>query len=277
MNKQLSALRGDTILGTDVHAILSRRVPRALLGGLVFAMATTAICTTLKAEVLQAVHNFLATTTQTASGVSAAFTLTGMASTANIAVGMAATGTNVAAGAVVSSIDSATQVTLSKAHTGTITTLTITFTADAFKLLLIKSSPVRTFDGTQTNVGTPGTAAASATNVGTDEASGTGYTTGGLALTNVTPVSTNPTTSAAASFSGTIQWTGATISTVAAVIYNNSVRQGSANGITANASGSAIGRSVSVHDFGGTQSVTAGTLTLTVPTQDGTTGLIRIT
>lgn len=239
-------------------------------------MATTAICTTFKAELLQAVHNFLITTTQTASGVSAAFTLTGMATTANIAVGMAASGTNVASGAKVASIDSASQVTLSKAHTGTITTATITFTGDTFNLLLIKSSPGRTFDGTQSNVGTPGTGSPTATNVGTDEVSGTGYTTGGLALTNVSPVSTNPTTSAAISFSGTIQWTGATIATTAAVIYNNSVRQGSANGITANASGSAIGRSCSVHDFGGTQSVTAGTLTLTVPTQDGTTGLIRI-
>lgn len=240
-------------------------------------MATTAICTTAKAELLQSVHCFLITTTQTASGVNGAFTLTGMATTANIAVGMPASGSNVAAGAVVASIDSASQVTLSKAHTGTITTQTITFTGDAFKLLLIKSSPGRTFDGTQTNVGTPGTAGPTTTNVGTDEASGTGYTTGGLALTNVSPVSTNPTTSAAVSFSGTIQWTGATLSVVAAIIYNNSVRQGSANGITANASGSAIGRAVSVHDFGGTQSVTGGTLTLTVPTQDGTTGLIRIT
>lgn len=240
-------------------------------------MATTAICTTFKAELLQGAHCFLITTTQTASGVNGAFTLTGMATTANIVIGMAVTGTNVAAGAVVASIDSSSQVTVSKAHTGTITTLTITFTGDAFKLLLIKVTPGGTYDTTLKNVGTPGTASPTATNVGTDEVSGTGYTTGGLALTNVTPVSTNPTTSAAVSFSGTIQWTGATIATVAAVIYNNSVRQGSANGITANASGSAIGRTVSVHDFGGTQSVTAGTLTLTVPTQDGTTGLIRIT
>lgn len=240
-------------------------------------MATTAICTTFKAELLQAVHCFLVPTTQTASGVSGAFTLTGMATTANIAVGMAVTGTNVATGAVVASIDSSSQVTLSKAHTGTITTATITFTGDIFKILLIKSGPTRTFDGTQTNVGTPGTGSPTVTDVGTDEASGTGYTTGGLALANLTPVSTNPTTSAAVSFSTTIQWTGATLSVVAAIIYSTALRQGSANGITANASGSALGRAVSVHDFGGTQSVTAGTLTLTLPTQDGTTGLIRIT
>lgn len=240
-------------------------------------MATTAVATTLKSEILQATHNFstaiaLAATT----GTNATFVLT-VSSVAGICVGMLASGTNVAAGAIVASIDSQTQVTVSKAHTGSVST-TVTFTADSFKLLLIKSSPARTFDGTQTNVGTPGTGTPSASNVGTDEASGTGYTTGGLALTNTGPVSTNPTTSAAISFSGTLQWTGATISAVAAVIYNTSVKQGaSANGITANLSGSAINRVASVHDFGGTQSVTAGTFTLTVPTQDGTTGLIRIT
>lgn len=239
-------------------------------------MATTALATTLKSEMFQATHNFSTTISLgSTTGTSAQFTLT-VSSVAGICVGMAASGTNVAAGAIVASIDSQTQVTVSKAHTGTVST-TVTFTADVFKLLLIKTSPTRTFDGTQTNVGTPGTGSPTATNVGTDEASGTGYTTGGITLTNAGPVSTNPTTSAAVSFSGTLQWTGATISTTAAVIYNTSVKQGaSANGITANASGSAINRCVSVHDLGGTQSVTAGTLTLTAPTQDGTTGLIRL-
>lgn len=244
-------------------------------------MGTTAVATTFKSEMFQAGHNFLVTNASNTavSGVSGAFTLTGLTSVAGICVGMVASGTNVAAGAIVASIDSQSQVTVSKAHTGTITTATITFTGDAFKLLLIKSaSPAGTYDGTLKNVGTPGTGSPSVTNVGTDEASGTGYTTGGLALTNASPVSTNPTTSAAVSFTNTIQWTGATISTVVAVIYNTTVRLGSsANGITANASGSAINRVASVHDLGGTQSVTGGTLTLTVPTQDGTTGLIRIT
>lgn len=241
-------------------------------------MGTTAVATTLKSELLQSAHNFLITLALSGTtGTSGQFTLT-VSSVAGIAVGMAASGTNVAAGAIVASIDSQTQVTVSKAHTGAVST-TVTFTGDSFKLLLIKSaSPAGTYDGTLKNVGTPGTGSPSVTNVGTDEASGTGYTTGGLALTNVSPVSTNPTTSAAISFSNTIQWTGATLSVVDAVIYNTTVRLGAAaNGITANASGSAINRVASVHDFGGTQSVTAGTLTLTVPTQDGTTGLIRIT
>lgn len=239
-------------------------------------MPTTAISVQNKSDLMSAAACFLASVALSGTtGTNAQFTLT-VSSVAGIAVGMIASGTNVAAGAVVASIDSQTQVTVSKAHTGTVST-TVTFTADAFKLLLIKSaSPSGTYDGTLKNVGTPGTGTPSATNVGTDEASGTGYTTGGVTLTNVSPVNTNPTSSAAISFSNTIQWTGATLSVIAAIIYNTTVRLGSANGITPNLSGSAINHVASVHDLGGTQSVTAGTLTLTVPTQDGTTGLIRI-
>lgn len=231
-------------------------------------MATTAFCTSAKVELLQATHCFNATTTQTASGVNAAFTLTGMASTAGIAVGMAVTGTNVAAGAVVASVDSASQVTVSKAHTGTITTLTITFTADAFKILLIKITPTRTFDGTQTNVGTPGSGGPTATNVGTDETSGTGYTSGGTALTNVTP--SNPSgTTAITNFSPSPSWTSASFSTTAGIIYNNSTRLG-AGATPLN------GRTISVHDFGGTQTVASGTFTAVMPTADATNAILRI-
>jgi hypothetical protein len=230
-------------------------------------LATTAICTTFKAEILEAGHSCLVTQSSLSCTANTTATVTGLSSTAGLAIGMAATGTNVPANTFVAQIVSATSVILSQATTGACSA--ITFTADAFKLLLIKSSPARTFDGTQTNVGTPGSGSPTAANVGTDEASGTGYTSGGIALTNASPVSTNPTTSAAISFTNTIQWTGATLSVTAAVIYNNSTRLGAA-------ATPLNGRAVSVHDFGGTQSVTAGTLTLTVPTQDGTTGLIRI-
>lgn len=231
-------------------------------------MPTTAIATTFKAEILQGAHLFGTAVAISATGTNAQFTLA-VASTAGISRGMAASGTNVAAGAVVASVDSATQVTLSKPHTGAVSS-TVTFAGDPFKLLLIKSaSPSGTYDGTLKNVGTPGTGSPTTSNVGTDEASGTGYTTGGVALTNSGPVSTNPTTSAAVSFSNTIQWTAATLSVICAVIYNTVAGLGAA-------ATPIVGRVVSVHDFGGTQSVTAGTLTLTPPTQDGTTGLIRI-
>jgi hypothetical protein len=239
-------------------------------------MATTAVCTSFKQELLQATHNFAAPLTGLAgAGTSGQFTITGLASTANIEVGMAAGGTNVAAGAIVASIDSATQVTVSKAHTGTVTSGTISFTADTFKMALVKVSPSRTFDGTQTNIGTPGTAASSATNLGTDEvAASGGYASGGATLTNVTPTVSG--TTAFTDFSPDPSYTSATISCTAAIIYNNTVHQGHANGITANASGSAIGRTCSVHDFGGTQTVTSGTITFVFPTADASNAILRV-
>ncbi len=230
-----------------------------------FALATTAMCTSFKQELLEGGHCFLATQLVSATGVNAAFTLTGLASTANLAVGMAVTGTNVAAGAVIASIDGASQVTLSKAHTGAVTT--VTFTADVFKMLLIKVSPTRTFDGTQTNVGTPGVGSPTASNVGTDETSGTGYTSGGSALTNVTPTTSG--TTALTDFNPDPSWTSATFSATAAVIYNNSTRLG-AGATPLN------GRAVSVHDFGGTQTVSAGTFTVILPTADASNAILRL-
>lgn len=236
-------------------------------------MATTAFAYSAKAELAQAGHCFLATQSGVScSGTSSQFTLTSLASTAGIAVGMAVTGSNVASGAVVASIDSGTQVTVSKAHTGSVTSAT--FTGDVFKMLLIKASPARTFAGDQTNVGTPGTAAASATNVGTDETSGTGYTTGGFSLTNISPAV--GTTAGFWSFSANPSWSSASFSATAGIIYNSSVRIGHANGITANASGSALNRAISVHDFGGTQTVASGTFTVVLPTNAQGTAILQI-
>lgn len=229
-------------------------------------MATTAMCTSFKQELLSGGHSFLATQTAVScTGVSTQFTLTALASTANLAVGMAVTGTNVAADAVIASIDSASQVTVSKAHTGAVTAAT--FTADVFKILLIKTAPTRNFDSTQTNVGTPGAGAPSATNVGTDETSGTGYTSGGFTLTNVNPDTSG--TTAKTSFSANPSWSGASFSTTAAIIYNSSTRLGAA-------ATPLNGRAVSVHDFGGTQTVTAGTFTLVLPTNDAANAILRV-
>jgi hypothetical protein len=193
-------------------------------------------------------------------------TLDGLASTAGISRGMAVTGGDVAANTFVANVTSNVALVLSIAASGT-SSASRTFTGDALKLLLIKVAPTRTFDGTQTNVGTPGSGSPTASNVGTDECSATGgYTSGGVALVNVTPILSS--TTAVASFSN-VSWTSATISTTAAIIYNTETRQGAASTPIA-------GRTISVHDFGGTQTVTSGTLTLVMPTADSVTGLIRI-
>jgi hypothetical protein len=94
----------------------------------------------------------------------------------------------------------------------------------------------------------------------TGEATGTNYTAGGITVTNGTPPSTSGTTAFWTS-SASLVYTNVTLSTAfdAVLIYNNT----QAN------------KAVSVHTFG-SQTVTAGTFTLTMPTNDASTGLIRI-
>lgn len=232
-------------------------------------MATSGVCNSWKVEIMQGGHCFNATLAISGT-TSTNFLITALASTAGISVGMAVTGTNVAAGSVVASVDSATQVTLSKATTGSATN-TMTFTGDVFKILLIKTTPGRTFDATQTNVGTPGTGGPTATNVGTDEvANGSGYATGGVTLGNIGPsLPGSPISTATISFTPNPSWTTATFSTTAAIVYNSSTRVGAA-------ATPLSGRTVAVYDFGGTQQVSSGTLTLVMPTNDGTNAILRI-
>ena len=92
----------------------------------------------------------------------------------------------------------------------------------------------------------------------TNESSGTNYSSGGATISNV-----------AVSLSGTVafvdfddvSFSSATISDAAgALIYNSS----------------ASNRAIAVLDFGGTKSVSGGTLTVSLPSASATTALIRI-
>lgn len=97
----------------------------------------------------------------------------------------------------------------------------------------------------------------------TGEVSGTNYVAGGVDLTG-SPDWIAPTSSGTTAYStptANFVYTNVTLSTAfdAVMIYNST--QGN--------------KAVSVHTFG-SQTVTAGTFTLTMPTNDATTGLIRI-
>jgi hypothetical protein len=129
--------------------------------------------------------------------------------------------------------------------------------ANTYKIALIKVAPTTTFGASTTNAGTPGTSASSQANIGTDEASGTGYTSGGATLAGYS--ATLQGTTGCLDFT-TPTWASSTISATAAVIYNSSVSN----------------RAVSVHDFGGTISSTAGTFTATMPAVGAGTSLIRV-
>ena len=94
----------------------------------------------------------------------------------------------------------------------------------------------------------------------TNEVSGTNYTAGGVTVTNATAPSTSGTT-AFWTPSASFAWTTVTLSTAfdAVLLYNSTQSN----------------RAVSVHTFG-SQTVTAGNFTLTMPTNDASNALIRI-
>ncbi len=96
----------------------------------------------------------------------------------------------------------------------------------------------------------------------TGEVSGTGYSAGGIAVTNATV----PTTSGTTAFwtpSASLVYSTVTLSTAfdTVLLYNT-------NATTANAA-------VAVYTFG-SQTITAGNFTLTMPTNDATHALIQI-
>lgn len=99
----------------------------------------------------------------------------------------------------------------------------------------------------------------------TNEVSGTGYTAGGVAITNATPpASTNASATAGVAYwtpSASITYTTVTLSTAfdSVLIYNNTQSN----------------KAVSVHTFG-SQTVTAGTFTLTMPSNTTTAALLRL-
>jgi len=93
-----------------------------------------------------------------------------------------------------------------------------------------------------------------------NEVSGTGYSAGGITVTNATA----PTSSGTTAYwtpSANLTYTTVTLATAfdAVLIYNSTQSN----------------KAVSVHTFG-SQTISAGTFTLTMPTSDATNALIRI-
>jgi len=108
------------------------------------------------------------------------------------------------------------------------------------------------------------TTAYSATNEVTNT-SGTGYTAGGVTVTNGTaPTATNSSSTAGVAYwtpTASFQWTALTVTTAfdSVLIYNSTQNN----------------TAVSVHTFG-SQTVTSGTFTLTMPSNSTTTALLRL-
>jgi len=126
-------------------------------------------------------------------------------------------------------------------------TTTTTGSGNAFKIALYTSSA--TMSASTTAYST------------TNEISGTGYTAGGAALTNVTP--TTSSTTALTDF-GNATWTSSTITARGALIYNSSAAAGSTN------------RGVIVLDFGADKASTSGDFVISFPTASSSAAIIRI-
>lgn len=124
-------------------------------------------------------------------------------------------------------------------------------TADSFKAALYLASATINASTTAYSV--------------TGEVTGTNYTAGGVAVTNATvPASTNSSVTAGIAYwtpSASITYTTVTLSTAfdAVLIYNSTQSN----------------KAVSVHTFG-SQTITAGTFTLTMPTNNTSTALLRL-
>jgi len=124
-------------------------------------------------------------------------------------------------------------------------------TADTFKAALYLSSA--TVNAATTAYSSSG------------EVSGTGYSAGGVTVTNATaPLSTNTTATAGVAYwtpSASITYTTVTLTTAfnAVLIYNSTQSN----------------KSVAVYTFGD-QTITAGTFTLTMPSNTTTTALMRL-
>jgi len=215
---------------------------------------TTAMCTSFKQQLMQAMHNFTATLTPTGNTNNTNQTVSSVSSTANISRGMPISGAGVPAGAFVADIPTSTTLLMSAAATATASGVTLTISGDVFNIALVKLSPTGAYGAATTNY--------SNLTGNSDEVSGTGYTATGAALTNVTPTTSG--TTAYTTFSPNPSWTSASFSCTGGIIYNTTTR------------GGVTGQSVSVHDFGGTQTVSSGTFTAVMPTANSTNAILRI-
>lgn len=119
---------------------------------------------------------------------------------------------------------------------------------DTFKLAMYTNSA--SFDASTTDY------------TATNEVSGTGYSAGGAALTNVTPTTSG--TTALTDFAD-LTFSSSTITARGALIYN-----------TTTAGGTGTTDTVVVLDFGSDKSSSAGDFSIVFPTADASNAIIRI-
>jgi hypothetical protein len=126
-------------------------------------------------------------------------------------------------------------------------TTTTTGTGNTFKIALYTSSA--SLGATTTVYST------------SNQVTGAGYDAGGKSLTNVTP--TTSSTTALTDFAD-VTWSSSSITARGALIYNSSTAAGTAN------------RGILVLNFGADKASSSGDFTITFPTADSSSAIIRI-
>lgn len=218
---------------------------------------STTMCTSFKKDVLEGIHNLQGTVVVVGTTVNASQTITTLASIVDLAPGMIASDVtnagDIPASSYVSRLVSATSLKLdtlmAAGHVGD----TLNFKGDSLAIALVKVGPTGTYDATTINY-------SDLTGNSDEVPNGSGYTTGGFvwaAGLMLTPASSG--TGAYCQPSTNPSWTSATFSTIGAILYNISK----------------LNKAISTQSFGGTQTVTAGTLTLLLPTNGVGTSLLQ--
>lgn len=217
---------------------------------------STAFCTSAKAEMMQGGHCLAAQVTPTANTHSNQ-TADTLSSVAGIFTGMSVAGSGIPANVLVADWLGAASFRLSIAATTSLVTTPLTIAGDILAMALVKVTPTGTYDATTTNY--------SNLTGNTDEVTGTGYTAVGFVWTaaQLTGIATSGTT-AYGQLSVSPSWTAASFSTIGGIVFNEAKRLAN----TAN-------RTLTVEDFGGTQTVASGTFTATLPANDNTHALLR--
>tara|TARA_X000001382_G_scaffold49132_1_gene33274 strand:+ start:744 stop:1181 length:438 start_codon:yes stop_codon:yes gene_type:complete len=121
--------------------------------------------------------------------------------------------------------------------------------SDTIKIALIKSGESGTYNASTTNYST--------VTGNSDEASGTGYSAGGQTLQNA-----NLQISGEVAFVDfdDVTWSGSTISAAGAILYNSSVSN----------------KAIAILSFGGTVASSSGNFVLTMPANNSSNALLRL-
>jgi len=210
--------------------------------------------------------------------------MSGLTSTANLSVGMMITGANVNAANVtyIQRIINSTALEMSQGSAGVSVANNYTFQGDTLRMALIRF-------GSQAGTYDRNTVAYANIVTTSDEVVGTGYTANGVTLTVAQMPDVPDSNTAITNFSPNPSWTTATINTAGAMIYYIQASNSSFSGCRSGKTGAngtsfvnavpgtnAAYHAIGLYDFGGEQKVTSGTLTVNMPTANGTAAVIRI-